>query len=143
MKLRLKKIIIDISRFILSVLPMGIYILVNREKYFQGTITTQGWSCFIYIGFLIMIVALKDSFSNLFKKNSQLKFCLVLLVFSYFFKYVAEEIIWFSLMGVIGGGVSIIPDLFSKEIAKDIDAKRSGVAMAEAFSEQSLKVVKK
>lgn len=141
LKLRLKKVLIEILRFVLAILPLVVYLIIQREKYFSGD--GKGWSCFVYIGMLIVVVALKDTLAELLKKNALLKIGLAMLVFSYFFKYVANEMVWFSIMASIGGALAIIPDLMSREIGKDIDAKRNGEAMAQAFTEEQLKVVKK
>lgn len=138
-KLKIRKVLFKILQFLVCLLPLAVYLFIFRDKYFMGEqVTKSGWSCIVYVSFVVVFIALKDSIGDLLKHNALLKISIVMGAMFYFFRTIANDMFWICLMTAIGGALGMIPDHLASEVGKNAEAKRNADAIAAAINENKL-----
>lgn len=138
-KLKLQKVLYKILQFIVCLLPLAVYLFIFREKFFMGEqVTKNGWSCIVYVSFIVVFIAMKDSIGDLLKHNALLKISIVMGAMFYFFRSIADDMFWICLMTAIGGALGMIPEHLAVEADKNTEAKRNAEAIATALNENKL-----
>ena len=91
-KLKIQKVLFKALQFLVCLLPLAVYLFIFRDKYFMGEqVTKSGWSCIVYVSFVVVFIALKDSIGNLLKHNALLKISIVMGAMFYFFRTIAKD----------------------------------------------------
>lgn len=138
-KLKIQKVLFKALQFLVCLLPLAVYLFIFRDKYFMGEqVTKSGWSCIVYVSFVVVFIALKDSIGDLLKHNALLKISIVMGAMFYFFRTIANDMFWICLMTAIGGALGMIPDYLASEAGKNAEAKRNADAIATAINENKL-----
>lgn len=136
--MRTKQVFLKLVQFFVSLAPLATYLIIYKDRFFTGEVVKNGWSCLIYVAFIFIFMALKDSMADLLKYNALLKISIVMAVMFYFFKDIAYDMMWMCIMTAIGGVLAMIPQYFAKEAEKDYEAERNGKAVAKAIERQQL-----
>lgn len=118
-----KRLAYKLCAFLLAILPLAVYIFINRGYYFAGSETSFGISIFLIL--IVVLYAMKDKFSELFKNNAQMKISLFLLVVFWGVSKVYSEVILLSFLSFVGSLASLpFSFLAKKEMVKSRDKKQ-------------------
>lgn len=139
MKQRLKLVGLYILSFVLSVLPVLIYFLINRDKYIY-TIPDR-----IKLGFgavaLCVIIGLK--LAGKLKIKSRIAVFAIVFAFSYLLESILDDLLVFSLLALIGEGLDMVVGIFIKREKRKMLLKESAEINAEANEKIIEKVIRK
>lgn len=113
MKSKKKAILFSILAYIVSLLPVVVWVIINRENYFVEK--TSYASAGIFIGCLLLLVALKDRLGDMLKNGAQLKLSLVMLFVFWAVKDIADTVIVLCLFSAGGSLLALIPEYYAKK----------------------------
>lgn len=138
--MKIKLIALKGVSFLTSLLPISVYLFINREIYFKTIKSGLGIGIFIIL--IVALFSLKDRLGDVLKHNAMLKVSIFLLVFSFYFQSVSQMVMSISLMTLIGSAVSLIPQHFEKKISierqMEKQAQFTQKAMTNALNELTI-----
>ena len=111
-----KKILFQLISFVISLLPIVIYLLMNYDYYFETI--EKGYGVGIFLVVIFLMFAMKDKAADIFKNNAQLKISILLLMVFWGLNEIAEEAIILSFLSFIGSVLSIPFAVVSKKYGK-------------------------
>ncbi len=139
MKAKFKIIGLYALSFLVSVLPVLIYFLINHEKYIS-TIPER-----IKLGFgivaLCVIIGLK--LAGKLKIKSRIAVFGIVFGFSYLLNSILDDLLVFSFLALIGEALDMVVGIFIKKEKKKLSIKESAEANAQALVQEMEKANKK
>ncbi len=104
--------------FLVSIFPLGIYLGINYEYYFMQVDKSYGAGLFLVI--IMLLFALKDKFSAIFKHNAQMKISLFLLLVFWCVSKVYNEVILLAFLSFLGSMLSVPFTLLARKQGRKI-----------------------